>query len=165
MKWLAVILLSITTGCAVQANRPIRPPDPSPQFIDLVWARSTADGVAGWHRQIVRRWPGQKFVAVFCHGGDNHLNQWCVWPDPPLVPVQVEAVAQTLHAVYPGRLIVFLGCNPQHEKVTTPNVAFAMRDIWTVPRSDIACPNGSDVDVVFTGNIFEFVMTSGEDGE
>lgn len=80
---------------------------------------------------------------VVGHGGRVD-GVWCIWPDdgwgnPTLVPIPMEWVAIQARERYPGRPIVIIACNRDHDAVDVADVWYAtdIVCVWPIPwRAD-----------------------------
>jgi hypothetical protein len=86
-----------------------------------------------WRAEIGRRFDNA--VGVIVHGGDFEENRWIVGSS--LQPWQHVTLATELighfQKKYPGRTIVFLGCNTGHMKLGIPGVYYSPSPVWCVP--------------------------------
>jgi hypothetical protein len=94
-----------------------------------------------WERELGRRFHNS--VAILCHGGNVVQGEWLVQNDPDggyahtVCTVQQMIVAEQRE--YPGRTVILLCCNPDHEVLHGyPNVYYAPSSVWCIP--DRECP-------------------------
>lgn len=87
---------------------------------------------------------------------------WFLYPSPPLAPMPVEWVAQTLHHIYPKADIVLVVCNENGVDLQIPHVWYAKAKVWTFPDNSLGKYKWADLHETEigkddVGNIEEFV--------
>lgn len=93
-----------------------------------------------WQREVARRFPSA--VAILAHGGDLEQGRWIIQADGKHLQT-ADDIAAKYRALYPGRVIVLLSCNPGHIKLHVPGVYHFHASVWCVPdratgKNDIA---------------------------
>lgn len=109
----------------------------------------SASLVAHWKVEVARRFPGARLFV--CHGLTLD-GQWFIFPQDGR-PMLASKAAQRLRSKEPGRVIVFIVCNPDGVPLGMPGVYHAKQSVWFEPDKNYV---GDERDHETCGNIFEF---------
>ena len=93
-------------------------------------------------------------IIFVCHGNDDILGNWTLFPDPPRKPQPVREVARTLRNIYPNNPIVLIVCNPNGHSIFVEGVYYAKKNIYVTP--DRYCNPPRKNTVGYIGSIDEF---------
>lgn len=89
-------------------------------------------GQTEWVREVAKRYP-DAFVLLGHGLTDPVTGEWTIYPtigDPVPVREAVEAV----HALYPGRRVVLVVCNPDGKVLDgVEDVSYALHNVWVMP--------------------------------
>ena len=125
------VILAAIFACGCSVNRTNRP-SPLPDIVRVEWTKDfTPEAKAAWERQLRLRWPTQKLVVVYSHGGG--FDPWMVLPDGPRLAVPAEDLARVLRNQYPNRLVVLLCCNESHRMLHIKGVYYSPFMTWIFP--------------------------------
>lgn len=126
---LALLLATCSPVAPVQPLPAPVQPAPGPT---LLWSRGLEFGADYWRIDAEDRF-GPRVVVLLCHGVSRD-GRWLTDPDAPVVPADVQAVAETLRAAYPDRPVVLVVCNPGGAELRpVPGVYYARRDVLVPP--------------------------------
>lgn len=143
---------------------------PTPNVIMDVRDESLEQFSAAWATEIGRRFPNS--VGVLCHGGDAVHGEWLCKSESGRKAfghlITIEQLISIEQARYPGRTIVLLSCNVEHDLLTGhPGVYYSPSSVWCVPdRAVIDKPEPTNRATLdgrslrepeVVGNIFEFL--------
>lgn len=141
-RFLTLILLSLVVllgigGCGTPTSTISH--TKQPQVIMRVLDPTLEPFASMWQAEIGRRFPDA--VGVLVHGGDFVEGQWIVgdWTYRSDRHVRLATdVVKEAEAMYPGRTVVLLACNPGHLDLGIPGVYYAHSSVWCVPDRDTA---------------------------
>lgn len=119
-----------------------------------------------WEAEIGRRF--HHAVGVMCHGGDTIHGEWvCIPFGGPGGAITLPRLIEIEQAKFPGRTIVLLSCNPQHDAIHDhPNVYYSPSSVWCIPdramttepvEQRYALEDRFSDEPDNVGNIFEFI--------
>lgn len=173
-KFLLIFALVFTTALYVRFV-PAPQPTPVPQTPRIeypvtttrptirprikVYSPDLTIGAAEWYEKARQRF-GDDVVLIAGHG-ENVLGVWALFPqNGPPVPLQwLVAIERQSN---PRAVIVLLSCNPHHEKLDAPGVAYATENVWIHPDgSPFNDVQREVLDILFpqyVGSIDEFVF-------
>lgn len=129
MRQLIPLIFALLVGCV--ALPPQIPPPAGP----IVLSANTGNTARLWQREAARRFVNP--VVVICHGAELN-GSWYAFPDAPMRPMPVEAMAQTVHAIYPGRPVVLICCNARGCTLHVKGVWYAKDIVWCIPDDDVS---------------------------
>lgn len=150
---LLLLFVAFLAGCASKIDH-------------VVYTANAGSSPMLWEQEVVKRYPDA--VVVFCHGFEEpelpllesiaRDGVWRALPDSGQ-PVPVESIVAQVRQKFPARKIVLLICNPQGERLPAgcTNVAYALRNVWTVPDSASGIDLDARFSVDYAGSIFDFV--------
>jgi hypothetical protein len=105
-------------------------------FLVIIGNKEFIKNVPNWQREVRRRFPTQKVLLYFGHGGVSAGNSWMIRPDNTYRTEYTNVFAWKLHNAYKSYIIVLVTCNPVHEDLYIPNVYYAKDDVWVTPDAD-----------------------------